>query len=229
MRALLLLIILTFQCTAAVFAQKGDTQTATTGRVALEADSLVSPGTPFVVAVRLLDTTIALGGFNLFLEYDHNALAFDSATFGSLTAGEWEYIAVRTGKVSSGDSLPVASFIRIVTIADQHDQANRHPSERSQTGPGEILRLYFYSTDDRDFRGLTLPLRFAWQKCDDNSFSDKTGHVLLVGRSAVEQNGASASVAGARYAGPPPDCIKRRYNAPLPVFDFQNAAVRIAD
>jgi hypothetical protein len=53
--------------------------------------------------------------------------------------------------------------------------------------------------------------------------------VLLVGRSAVERNGAPASAAGARYAGPSPDCIKRRYNAPLQVFDFLNAAVRIAD
>ncbi len=216
-------------CTVALFAQSRPTQTATTGRVALESDSLVPPGTSFVVAVRLLDTTIALGGFNLYLEYDHNALVLDSATFGSLTAGEWEYIAVRTGRVSSGDSLAVSSFIRIVTIADQQDKANRHPSERSQTGPGEILRLYFYSTDDRDFRSQTFPLRFAWQKCDDNSFSDKTGHVLLVGRSSVERDGSPAVAAGARFAGPLPDCIKRRYNAPLPVFDFRNSAVRISD
>ncbi len=229
MRVLHWLLIPSLICTIALFAQSRPPQTATTGRVVLESDSLVPPGTPFVVVVRLLDTTIALGGFNLYLEYDHNALALDSATFGSLTAGEWEYIAVRTGRISSGDSLAVSSFIRIVTIADQQDKANRHPSERSQTGPGEILRLYFYSTDDRDFRGLTFPLRFAWQKCDDNSFSDKTGHILLVGRSAAERNSLPAAAAGARFAGPPPDCIKRRYNAPLPVFDFHNSAVRIGD
>ncbi len=212
-----------------VMAQTAAPLTVTTGRVVIAVDSLVAPGTGFVASVWLLDTTMMLGGFNLHLEYDHNALVFDSATFGALTKGEWEYLAVRTGKLTSGDSLAVASFIRMVGLADQQDAANRHPSARSQVGPGEVARLYFYATDDRDFRGLTLPLRFRWGKCDDNSFSDKSGHVLLVGRSVVEGDGRAIAAADSTHAGPREDCFKRRYNAPVRAFDFRNATVRIGE
>ncbi len=191
----------------------------------LVADSVVNSGEQMVVSLKITDSTAALGGFNFYIEFDDQAFVFDSATFGSLTAGNWEYLTARSGRMPAADSTSRSAFLRLVAIADQQDVKNHTPTPRSLVGPGELLKIYFYVSDRLQYRGETLPIRFYWGKCDDNTISDKSGHQLFAARSVIGVNEAD----DVPFHGPMGNCFSQRHNAPKRVIDFHQLHVRIRE
>lgn len=191
--------------------------------VRLRADSVIAPGSEFAVSILLSDTTQPVGGFNLLIEYDFGALVFDSALRGDLTHGEWEYFAVRSDLLDKTEEADHRAFVRLVGIADSNDPENKTPSPRSLVGPGELVRLYFYATDHSDYYGKPTSLRFRWDKCDDNSFSDLSGNRLYLSRYVFDYDGKIISDSVGIYSGSPSRCVTRSISPPIRAFDFCSA------
>ncbi|TFH64031.1 MAG: hypothetical protein E4G91_07085 [Candidatus Zixiibacteriota bacterium] len=202
-------------------------QTPPHGTMAISCDSIATAGNEFVVDLIFSDTTMPVAGFNLNIEYDRGVLVFDSATLGSLTAGEWEYFSSRSGLIDRSDSGSAAGFIRLVALADQPDAENKAPKPRSLVGPGELVRIYFYVSERKEYQGRPTFLRFIWTKCDDNSFSDRKGIKLYVSRDVYDATGKRLTNGVDKYAGAANNCFSSRRNAPVRVFDFRSAAVMI--
>lgn len=202
-------------------------QTLPHSTVAIRCDSVATAGELFIVGIVFADTTMPVAGFNLIIEYDRGALVFDSATFGSLTAGEWEYFSSRSGLIDRSDSGSAAGFIRLVALADQQDARNKTPKLRSLVGPGELARIYFYVSERKEYQGRSTFLRFIWTKCDDNSFSDKSGIKLYASRDVFDATGKRLTNGVDKYAGAANNCFSSRRNAPARVFDFRSAAAEI--
>lgn len=203
----------------------GQVQPSQFGTVELRGDSLVTPGAPFEVSIYLTDSTAIVGGFNLLIEFDYGALVFDSATLGQHTKGQWEYFTVRSALSKSEDEKSTAAFIRLLAIADSQDPDNKHPDSISLVGPGEIAKLFLYATDRSDFSGKTTNLRFLWEKCADNTFSDKSGNRLLLAASVIGTD--QKLITTERYSGPTESCFRSGYNPPSRSFRFANLAFRI--
>jgi hypothetical protein len=197
------------------------------GTVAIRCDSVATAGEEFIVGLIFSDTTISVAGFNLNIEYDRGALVFDSATLGSLTAGEWEFFSSRSGLIDRSDSGSSAGFIRLIALADQPDSLNKAPKPRSLVGPGELVLIYFYVSDRKDYQGELTSLRFTWTKCDDNSFSDKSGIKLYLSRDVFDAADRRMANGVDKYSGAANNCFSSRRNPPIRVFDFHNAATMI--
>jgi hypothetical protein len=195
--------------------------------VAIRCDSVAAAGGEFIVGLVLSDTTTPVAGFNVNIEYDRGALLFDSATLGSLTAGEWEYFSSRSGLMDRADSGGSAGFIRLVALADRQDTLHKTPKPRSLVGPGELVRIYFYVSERKEYRERSTLLRFIWTKCDDNSFSDKSGIKLYVSRDVYDFAGKRLTNGVDKYAGASGNCFAAKNNAPVREFDFRSAVAVI--
>lgn len=195
------------------------------GALELRGDTAVSAGAAFEVSIYLADSMNVVGGFDLQIEFDYGALVFDSAVLGKHTKGQWEYFTVRSGLLRPEEENSTAAFIRLLSIADSQDPANKHPDSAALVGPGEIARLYLYATDRKDYQGKTAELKFLWNKCSDNSFSDKSGNRLMLASSAIAADGSIIKTE--HYSGPAAKCFTTGYNPPTRSFTFVNFAVRI--
>ena len=202
-------------------------QTLPHSTVAIRCDSVATAGSEFIVGLVFSDTTMPVAGFNLNIEYDRGPLVFDSATLGSLTSGEWEYFSSRSGLIDRSDTGSAAGFIRLVALADQQDAQNKSPKPRSLVGPGELVRIYFYASERKEYQGRSTFLRFIWTKCDDNSFSDKNGIKLYVSRDVYDATGKRLTNGVDKYAGAASNCFSSRRNTPIRVFDFRSAVTVI--
>ncbi len=195
------------------------------GAVELRGDSAVAPGTAFQVAVFLNDSANVVGGFNLLIEFDSGALVMDSAVLGQHTAGEWEYFTFRSGRLRPEEEVSTAAYLRMLAIADNQDPANKHPDSSSLVGPGEIARLYLYATDRKDYQGRKTELKFVWEKCADNTFSDRSGNRLMLAATVTGADGKR--VTAEHYSGPPAGCFSSKYNPPTRSFNYLNHSIRI--
>lgn len=193
--------------------------------VELRGDTAVAPGSTFTVSIFLTDTNRIIGGFDILVEFDFGAFVFDSASFGGHTAGQWEYFTARSALLAPEDSNSTAAFIRVLGIADNQDAANKHPDPKSLVGPGELVRIYLYATERREYKGKSSELRFLWQKCSDNSISDLSGNQLLIGNKVSNTKGHI--VEDERYSGPLRKCLTTGHNAPIRAFDFVNHSILI--
>jgi hypothetical protein len=196
-------------------------------RVQMVCDSVVGQGSNIVATVVLADTSLSLAGFVLSIEYDRGALVFDSAALGSLTAGEWEYFFSKAGLADDSGSVDPHGLIRLVGLADQQDVQKRTPKPRSLVGPGELVRLYFYVAERKEHLDKATDLRFVWTKCDDNSFSDKSGVILYLSREVYAPDGKRVSGGSGKYAGASGKCFSARRNAPRKYIDFYSTQMTI--
>jgi hypothetical protein len=115
----------------------------------------------------------------------------------------------------------------MVALADQQDSLNKTPKPRSLVGPGELVRIYFYVSERKEYRDRSTPLRFIWTKCDDNSFSDNRGIKLYVSRDVYDASGKQLTNGVDKYAGAANNCFSSRLNAPIREFNFRSAATII--
>jgi len=148
-----------------------------------------------------LDNTINphrdMGGYNFLVIYDRSAMNFQTAERGALidtAACGWEYFTYRWGFCWS----PYWHFfwggtIRIVAMAETNNGA-AHPDcfRPNDEAPyesydlGELAKLTFLVTDNRQFECQFAPIRFYWTDCGDNTISDKSGDSLYISRYVYE-------------------------------------------
>jgi len=198
-------------------------------RVLISLDSLVPPGSYFTASIILPDTTDSLGGFSLQLEYDYDAIIVDSVVSGALLAGEWEYLTHRTDLIQDEMGTDVRhAFLRIVAIADQNDREGKSPSARSKIGAGEIVKLFLYSTEQEEYLDKPIQLRFRWDDCTSNSFSDPTGNQSYLSHAVFTTDGAQLSKDKPIYAGASEKCFKSGRNKPVAYFDYYDASFLIS-
>ncbi len=195
------------------------------GSVELRGDTAVAPGAAFEVSLYLTDSTNMIGGFNLLIEFDYGALVLDSAVLGKHTSGQWEYFTFRSALLDPKNEKSSAAYIRLLAIADNQDAGNKHPDSSSLVGPGEIARLYLYSTERKDYQGKKTELKFLWEKCADNTFSDKSGNRLMLAAAVIGADGKA--ITAERYKGPVASCFASKYNPPTPSFTYLNHSIRI--
>ncbi len=195
------------------------------GAVELRGDSVVAPGAAFQVSIYLTDSTNVIGGFNLLIEFDYGALVLDSAVLGRHTSEQWEYFTFRSALLDPKDEKSTSAYIRLLAIADNQDAGNKHPDSSSLVGPGEIARLYLYSTERQDYQGKMTELKFLWEKCADNTFSDKSGNRLMLAGSVMGTD--SKILTAERYSGPATSCFTSKYNPPTRSFTYLNHSIRI--
>ncbi len=191
----------------------------------IEVDSLITPGSTFTASIVLPDNCDSLGGFTLSLEYDFDAVVVDSVASGSLIAGEWEYFTYRTDLLPADDSELIRSaYLKIVALADQHDPDGKSPAPRSRVGAGELARIYLYATDHSSYLNKPIQLRFRWDDCTSNSFSDPTGNQSYLSRTAFDYSNEPVPRSDVIHAGAAAGCFKAIRNIPLRSFDFYSAA-----
>ena len=197
------------------------------GTVVIKCGSIVAPGSEIVVSIAFPDTTTRVAGFNLLIQYDRGALVFDSGSLGAMTAGAWEYFKATSGLLANSDSGSSAGFIRLVALADQYDEQKKSPEIGSLVGPGELVRLYFYVSERKEYLGKKSYLTFLWVKCDDNTFSDQSGLKLYASRDVYNSSGRRLVSGADKFSGAPSKCISSRKNAPQRSFDFHSGAMVI--
>jgi hypothetical protein len=204
-----------------------DTTQPPIGSIILTADSAITPGDTFSVSLALADSTVEVGGFNFLIEYDYGSLVFDSATFGELTQGEWEYFQYRPDLSEQKDTTDPRGYLRLVGIADMYD-VEGSPSPRSMVGPGELVRLFFYAADKLANKEQTVELKFLWQKCGDNSISDASGNRLYLSHQVFDGKGDLMEKGPVEYLGASTGCFRSTVNPPAKAFDFHNLQIKAA-
>ncbi len=128
------------------------------------------------------------GGFDFLIAYDPSGLAFVSAEIGSAIDASgcgWEYFTYRHGAEGNCGGPCPSGLIRIVALADVINGAN-HPGCFDIPNGGELAKLKFLVTDDRNFECQYLPIRFVWIDCGDNSISSVTGDTLYISDKVFE-------------------------------------------
>ncbi|MFH2055935.1 MAG: hypothetical protein ABIJ61_08255, partial [bacterium] len=127
-----------------------------------------------------------LGGFDILLGYDASALSFMSAEMGSaLTALGWEFFEYRYGAFGNCSGPCPSGYLRLTAIADQNNGPN-HPSGFDIPNGGELAELKFYVTNDRTYECMYAPIRFVWQDCGDNGFSNIGGDTLFISKEVYD-------------------------------------------
>jgi hypothetical protein len=174
-----------------------------------------------------------IGGFDFLIAYDASALTALSAEPGALIDdGKFEYFTYRFGPFGNcGNGCP-SGMMRIVGMRETNDGIL---NTYHITGPGELVKLHFYVTNDRTFECMYAPIKFFWLDCGDNTISDESGNWLHMGIKVYdfEWNEITDPVEFG-YTGPMAECFDTVYssdqmfkNAPIGSIIFRNAGVDI--
>lgn len=122
-----------------------------------------------------------IGGYDILLAYDASALTFIGAAPGALlTEFGWEYFTYRFGPNGNcGNGCP-SGMLRLVALAETNN-GGHHPD--LTTHAGELAKLTFFVSTDRNLECQYAPISFYWFDCGDNALADVTGRFLFVGDS----------------------------------------------
>jgi hypothetical protein len=175
-----------------------------------------------------------IGGFDFLIAYDASALTALSAEPGALIDNDkFEYFTYRFGPWGNcGNGCP-SGMMRIVGMRETNDGIL---NTYHITGPGELVKLHFYVTNDRTFGCMYAPIRFYWIDCGDNTLSDESGNWLHLGIRVFDFEGNEITdplIYG--YSGPEYACFDTVYssqdstfkNAPIGSIYFRNGGVDI--
>jgi hypothetical protein len=103
------------------------------------------------------------------------------------------------------------------------------------THPGELVKLHFLVTNDRNYGCMFVPVSFYWIDCGDNTLSDESGNWLYLGLEVYDFTGNEITdPVEYGYSGPAADCFDTVYssedvfkNAPIGSIIFRNGGVDI--
>ena len=134
-----------------------------------------------------------IAGFDLLIQYDNSALAFQKAEEGKFfTDCAWEYFTYRFGPNGNcGAGACPSGVLRIVAMAETNGgNMALHPDcytndGVADPGPGsttstELAVLTFLVSNDRTLECQYAPIRFVWYDCGDNSLSNVAGDTLFI-------------------------------------------------
>lgn len=136
------------------------------------------------VDLTIFSDSQLVDGFDILIAYDGNALTFIEATLDTIfiNAG-WEFFTYRYGYHGDcGVGCP-PSNIRLFGMAETNNGAF-HPEwdeirEALRAGT-KLATITFFVSSDVNFGGASLPLKFFWQDCGDNTFSTEHGDYIAL-------------------------------------------------
>jgi len=177
-----------------------------------------------------------IGGFDFLIAYDVPGLTSTGAEPGALIDNDkFEYFTYRFGANGNCDGGCPSGLIRVVGMRETN---NGVTNDYHITTPGELVKLNFYVTNDYNYEGQFLPIRFYWLDCGDNTISDESGNFLYLGLKVFSFEGTEVTDSVQYgYTGPAADCFEVVYypgteipkNAPLGAIIFRNGGVDIED
>ncbi|HSG98563.1 MAG TPA: cohesin domain-containing protein, partial [candidate division Zixibacteria bacterium] len=148
----------------------------------------VGLGETAVVALATQAYRTDLGGFELLVTYNGQALTLTSVTEGSvITTQGWEYFTSTVYNAGSVDAT-----VRVIGIADLNNGAN-HPNGSTFAPGASLALLNFQTPTDSSYFGAFLPIRWIWQDCGDNTLSNLTGDTAFISRSVFDYYGSSGN------------------------------------
>ena len=178
-------------------------------------------------------TSDLIGGFDFLIAYDASALTFIQATPGALIdSGDFEYFTYRFGPFGNcGNGCP-SGMLRVVGLRETN---NGVPNLDHVAGPGELVVLHFFVTNDRTLNCQYVPIRFYWLDCADNVLASEDGNLLYLGLKVFDFEGNEITdpiLYG--YTGPADTCYDTVFydtggvkNAPLGAIIFRNGGIDI--
>jgi len=120
-----------------------------------------------------------LGGFDFLIAYDPSALNFIKAEPGALIDnGAFEYFTYRMGPFGNCGSGCPSGMLRVVGMREYN---NGVINPNHVHGPGELVILTFFVSNDRNLNCQFVPIQFYWLDCGDNVISDETGNWTYLG------------------------------------------------
>lgn len=174
-----------------------------------------------------------LGGFDFLIAYDASALAFQGALPGALIDnGAFEYFTYRMGPFGNCGSGCPSGLLRVVGMRESN---NGVINPNHVHGPGELVILNFYVSNDRTFECQYAPIRFFWLDCGDNIIADESGNWSYLGIQVWDfEGGLITDPVYFGYNGPDTSCFDTVYtkdstfkNAPLGSIIFRNGGIDI--
>ena len=225
------------------------------------ADSWIDPASsePFEIQIErvadaiqgmhvVVDVTVnrgvdRLAGFDLLISYDRTGVSFSSASAGDIYGCGWEYFTFRTGPFGACGSGCPGGMVRVVGLAETNNGPH-HPNFNCADDlehPFTLFTLDFLVTDDRTFECQSIPIRFFWMDCGDNSLAYYTPDNLYNAIQGVSRNIyepgrdpmsqiSDPSVGFPTYAGVQAECLQGGgpgKPAPIQFVDFVNGGVDI--
>lgn len=178
-------------------------------------------------------TSDLIGGFDFLIAYDASALTFTQATPGALIdSGAFEYFTYRFGPFGNCGSGCPSGMLRVVGLRETNNGAT---NPNHVAGPGELVVLHFFVTNDRTLNCMFVPIRFYWLDCADNVMASENGNLLYLGLKVFDFLGneiTDPDVYG--MTGPADSCFVTVYNdtggvknAPLGAIIFRNGGIDI--
>ena len=138
-------------------------------------------GSHVTVPVYLDSASHGIGGFELGITYNNQALSYQQCIPGSLFDTEngcdWEFFYCQPQQSSI---YSVDRVIRIVGIAETNNGADHPTCFLPEESSPILFNLDFIVTNDRTFECTNLPLNFTWLDCNDNNLSSVDGTEIYV-------------------------------------------------
>jgi hypothetical protein len=178
-------------------------------------------------------TSDLIGGFDFLIAYDASALTFIQATPGALIdEGGFEYFTYRFGPFGNCDGGCPSGMLRVVGLRETN---NGVTNPNHVAGPGELVVLHFFVTNDRTLDCQFVPIRFFWLDCADNVMASEDGNLLYLGLKVFDFEGNEITdPVSYGYNGPADTCYDTVYtnlgevkNAPLGAIIFRNGGIDI--
>lgn len=169
-----------------------------------------------------------LGGYDLFLSYDPNALTFISADPGDLLKAEaWDLFDYQRYSGGQIDSSHLA-FVHVYAVNDIPNV--EIPPDNSVPPSDELAALEFFVNNEYIYECTFQAIRFYWRDCDDNVLYTLTGDTVAFVENAYD-TARSVEVADSIYIdgwhGPSEDCFTALHHVPVPMIDFINGGIDI--
>ena len=167
-------------------------------------------GDTFTFVVQLDQTApgVALGGYDLLLQYDDTGFTFLGAQPGELhQTCQWEYFTYSLSPLSGCDGAPSPdNVVRLVALADVNN-GPVHPSCYGEAG-GSLAELSFLVIDDSTLNFKSFGVNWLWCDCTDNTVSSRQGDSLWLSRSVYDVYGfpISADTSFPTISGAPEIC-----------------------
>jgi hypothetical protein len=116
-----------------------------------------------------LDNRVPIFGFDILFNYDFTGLILSSISKAGTRAENFEYFTYNI------DNKGMPGDVRLVGISDV---AGGAVIGNLPTGNGPVAKILFYATNDQNFSGFSIPLRFVFRdflNYNDNTMTDSVG------------------------------------------------------
>lgn len=145
--------------------------------------------------------TGGLGGFDLLIGHDASALSLQAVFTDTSSVHQkcnWEYFTYRFGAVDSIPGGQPSGYVRVVGIAETNN-GPIHPTctpKYVPALPAKLCTMRFLISNDRTLECTSVPIRFYWRDCDDNSLVGWKGQQWHVANRVFEFEGFNMSDTG---------------------------------